>query len=323
MRTSRPQHGAALLTAMLTVTLVATFSATALWQQWRSAEVEAAERARSQQTWVLTGALDWARLILREDALTSPIDHLSEPWALPLQEARLSSFLAFDKNNTDDSPDVFLSGQISDLQARMNVLNLVNDGRLSESALLAFGRLFALLNLPQSQLAALADNLRLAINAESPQAWASLPPQRIEQLTWLGLPEQTLGILKPHITLLPVRTALNLNTASAEVIHASVPQLDMTQARRLVQARANRHFSTLEDALKEAGVPLEQANNGQLGVASRFFEIRGRLRLAQSTVQEHSIVERQDQDVKVLWREREVVYADTGSPSNSNASYSQ
>ena len=30
------QRGAALLTAMLTVTLVATFAAAALWQQWRA-----------------------------------------------------------------------------------------------------------------------------------------------------------------------------------------------------------------------------------------------------------------------------------------------
>ena len=40
------QAGVALLTAMLTVTLVATFAAAAMWQQWRGIEVEAAERAR-------------------------------------------------------------------------------------------------------------------------------------------------------------------------------------------------------------------------------------------------------------------------------------
>ena len=74
---------------MLTVALVATFSAAALWQQWRSTEVEAAERARVQSSWVLTGALDWARLLLREDGRTAGLDHLGEPWAVPLQEARL------------------------------------------------------------------------------------------------------------------------------------------------------------------------------------------------------------------------------------------
>ncbi|MEY2953604.1 MAG: hypothetical protein RLZZ401_1691, partial [Pseudomonadota bacterium] len=36
------QRGAALLAAMLTVTLVASLASAALWQQWRSVEVEAA-----------------------------------------------------------------------------------------------------------------------------------------------------------------------------------------------------------------------------------------------------------------------------------------
>ena len=67
MRYRHRSRGAALLTAMLTVTLVATFAAAALWQQWRSVEVETAERDRLQAAWVLSGALDWARLILRED----------------------------------------------------------------------------------------------------------------------------------------------------------------------------------------------------------------------------------------------------------------
>ena len=43
----RTRHtGAALLTAMLTVALVATLASAALWQQWRGLEIETAERAR-------------------------------------------------------------------------------------------------------------------------------------------------------------------------------------------------------------------------------------------------------------------------------------
>ena len=71
------QRGAALLAAMLTVTLVATFAAAALWQQWRAVEVETAERAQLQSAWILVGALDWSRLILRVDAITGGADHLA------------------------------------------------------------------------------------------------------------------------------------------------------------------------------------------------------------------------------------------------------
>lgn len=302
----RPQQGAALLTAMLTVTLVATFAATALWQQWRGVEVEAAERVRSQQAWMLTGALDWARLILREDARTSQIDYLSEPWSLPLQEARLSSFLALDTNHTDDVPDVFLSGQITDLQSRMNVLNLVVGGKISEPARLAFGRLFALMGLPESLLDVLTQNLKLAGDAGENHVSAPLPPQRIEHLTWLGLPTQTLHILKPYITLLPVQTPVNLNTASAEVIYASVPGLDMEQTQRLVNARASTHFNTVTEAFRNAGILLNPSDASQLSVSSNFFEVQGRLRMSQHQVQERTVVERQGLNLKVLWRQREV-----------------
>ena len=113
----KQQRGAAILTAMLTVVLVATLAAATLWQQWRGVEVEAAERARVQSAWVLTGALDWARLILREDARKGGADYLSEPWAVPLAQARLSTFLAADRSDAleaEAQQDAFLSGQITD-----------------------------------------------------------------------------------------------------------------------------------------------------------------------------------------------------------------
>lgn len=301
------QQGAALLTAMLTVTLVATYAATSLWQQSRGLEVEAAERARSQQAWVLIGALDWARLILREDARTSQIDHLSEPWALPLQESRLSSFLSLDSGEAEQADEVYLSGQISDLQARLNVANLVLDGRISEPDLQAWQRLYTRLHLPEPELATFAQNLLQASTPAQATASARLPPQRVEHLLWLGLSPQSLAILKPYITLLPVRTPLNLNTASAEVIHASLPGLDMAQAQRLVEVRTSAAFRSVVDGLRDTGVRPERLSAGAFGISSRFFEIQGRLRLGSTTVRELSLVERQDQDVRVLWRQREVL----------------
>lgn len=304
MKTPPAQSGAALLTAMLTVTLVATFAATALWQQSRSLDVEAAERARAQQAWVLIGALDWARLILREDLRSSQIDHLSEPWALALQESRLATFLSLDNGDTAQADEVYLSGQISDLQARLNVSNLVLDGRLSEPALQAWGRLFVLLNLPEAELATLAANLLRASDPGS--STAGLPPQRVEHLRWLGLSARSLATLLPHITLLPVRTPVNLNTASAQVLQASLPGLALDQAQRLVQRRSSAAFRSVGEALRDTGIAMEQIAAGTLSVSTRFFEIEGRLRLGATTVREISLVERQDQEVRILWRERAV-----------------
>jgi general secretion pathway protein K len=306
------QRGAAILTAMLTVTLVATFAATALWQQWRNVEVESAERTRTQMAWVLTGALDWARLILREDGRTSQVDHLSEPWALPLSEARLSSFLAVDKNNTDDTMEAFLSGQITDLQGLLNVTNLVQDGKPSPADIKVFGRLFKALNLPPAQLDTLVDSL---ISAGSPSAGAAgttgsmspgqFMPTRFDQLAWLGVPDTTLQALAPYVTLLPARTTLNLNTAPVPVLVAALPGLDAGQAQQMVARRALAHYETVAEGLKATGISTEKIDSAPFGVATRYFVVRGQLRIGDTTVQEMSLIERQGTDVKVLWRKRE------------------
>jgi general secretion pathway protein K len=298
---------------MLTVTLVATLAVAALWQQWRSVEVEAAERSRVQSAWVLTGALDWARLILREDARAGGADYLSEPWSVPLQEARLTTFLAADRNNTSDTDaagmqEAFLSGQITDLQSRMNLLNLIDNGKLSEVEMLAFGKLFELLGLPPQQLATLADNLRLASIDPRTDAsigpFAPLLPQQLEQTAWLGLPRATAVALSPFVTVLPIRTPVNLNTAPPEVIYAMIPALEMADAQRLVRSRGESHLRTLTDANELVLALQGQLSDTRHSVVSRFFEVRGRLRLDQLVVEERSVLQRDGLEVKTLWRER-------------------
>jgi general secretion pathway protein K len=303
------QRGAALLAAMLTVALVATFAAGALWQQWKSIEVEGAERQRTQARWLLTGALDWARVILREDARAgntgAPSDHLAEPWAVPLQEARLSSFLSALPDGTGASVDetklaqqVLLSGQISDLQGRLNVTNLLQGDQLDATTVIAFQRLFDALGLPPAQLSLLTQGLAAAQrkNETSP-----LMPQRVSQLTWFGLTPQTLNILSPHITLLPTRTPINVNTASIQVLYASVPGMSLSDAQRLVQQRERQHWATLDAFQKALGRSINLSD--AFSVSTKFFEVTGRLRMPQTVLQERSLVQREMQDLKVLWRE--------------------
>jgi general secretion pathway protein K len=332
------QAGAALLAAMLTVTLVATFAAAALWQQWRSVEIETAERARVQAAWILTGALDWSRLILREDGRAGGPDHLGEPWAVPLNEARLSSFLAVDKNASDTEREAFLSGQVIDLQSRLNVMNLV--GASSTPAVAAFSRLFAQLGLPSDQVMALKTSLESAMpervapppTSQPPALAASAPapipipppvpsptppvnptgllmPERIDQLAWLELPRQTLTVLAPYVTLLPQTTPVNLNTASLEVIYASTPKLDMADAQRLVAARERKPFSTLAEANQQlGGAEVSLFSEPAHSVSSQFFEVTGQLRLEQTVVRERSVLQRiNGQQVTVISRDRGVV----------------
>src|SRR5262249_48397005 len=148
------------------------------------------------------------------------VDHLGEPWAVPLEEARLSSFLAADQGvSTDGGPgvmDAFISGQISDLQARLNINNLANPQNTAD--LDAFQRLFQNLGLSQTELSQLVDNLRIAVAAAnvSPAAPnAPLLPQTVDQLVWLGVSPETAAALQPFVLVMSARqaTTVNINTA--------------------------------------------------------------------------------------------------------------
>ena len=316
-------RGAALFAAMLTVSLVAMLAAGAVWQQWRTVEVESTERQHAQAQWLLLGALDWARVILREDARSgnpdAPTDHLAEPWAIPLREARLSTFLSANSNSSaggstgttdnsgilsnstsDDSlaQQVYLSGQISDLQARMNVTNLLQGSQIDLKSLQAFERLFEALNLPITQLNTLAQGL---VAAQQQKDGAPLMPQRVSQLTWVGLTPQNLVTLTPYITVLPNRTPVNLNTAPTVVLYASVAGLSLSDANRLADQRAQNPWSGLEAFQKAAGKPVSV--DGTHSVNSRFFEVVGRLCMPATSLLERSVVQRDQVDVKVLWRE--------------------
>ncbi len=314
------QRGAALLLAMLVVTLVATLASAALWQQWRATTIEAAERQRAQAGWILTGALDWARLILREDARgnrnSGNADHLGEPWATPLEEARLSSFLAADKNNnTDDMLQAFLSGEVIDLQSRINFMNVLRQSgqgtqkkfEVSEPDREALVRLYQDLGLVESELsAAIAELVRtsnLAENDPLPSA-SALVPIKFAQLAWLGISPASLAALEPHLTVLPTRTTLNVNTASQQALSASIPGLDAARAQRLVSERGRNPFKTLGEAVQLLGDGAVQLSDLHHGTRSQFFEIRGRLRLDNTVIEERSLVERQDLNVSVRWRER-------------------
>jgi general secretion pathway protein K len=299
-----------MLTAMIIVVLVVTLSASMVWQQWRAVQVEMAERARSQSTWVLAGALDWTRMILREDARANiagagPVDHLGEVWATPLAEARLSTFLAADKNNTDTGPEAFLSGSIVDAQARFNVTNLVmasNITKLNLDELAIFDRLCQNLGAGPTVALQIANGMKNAMGQTNSEN-ASLLPRSVAQLSWLGVDSTQLALLAPYVVVLPQVTTINVNTASAEVLVAAIVGNDAATAQRLVQYRQRVPFKTQGEFAQQ--VPSLTVPNSSLSVNSNFFVVQGRLRLNERVLEETSLINRVSaNEITVVHRER-------------------
>ena len=302
----RHQRGAALLTAMIIVTLVATLAAAMVWQQWRAVQVEAAERARAQSAWILSGALDFAKMILREDGRGSngrQFTALTEPWATPLAEARLSTFLAVDKSNADDGPEAFLSGDISDAQARYNLGNLVSGGKIVPLEIATLERLCQTVGIESGIAQRIATGLRDATVGTA--AAAPLQPGNVAQLTWLGIDKASVQALQPYVLLLPnaAQTPVNVNTASPEVL-AAVVNIDLATATNLVQVRQRTPFKTVDAFMTQAGSTASATTN-VLAVRSSYFEVRARLRLSDRVLVERTLLNRlADYNSKIVYRER-------------------
>jgi general secretion pathway protein K len=310
------QRGAALLTAMIIVTLVATLATAMIWQQWRAVQVESAERARVQSAWILAGALDFAGLILKETVKPNKPTTLSDPWATPLAEARLSSFLAADKAAADDGPEAFLSGDIGDAQARYNLNNLVVPKATPEQTqreIETLQRLCQAVGIESSVALRIATGLHDATGSPTGagvSAAAPLQPATVAQLAWLGVDDRSLHALQPYVVLLPAGTPVNVNTASKEVL-AAVTGLDLATAESLVQQRQRTPFASV--TLFNSTTPGAPAD-ARLAVRTKYFAGRGRLPTADRVLVERSLVElvAPTNVIKVLHRERESSL-DTGS----------
>lgn len=330
---SRHRRGAALLTALIIVALVATLGAGMMWQQWRAVQVEAAERSRTESRWLLVGALDFTRLILREDAKNGGPDHFGEPWATPLMESRLSSFLAADKQNTDDGPEAFLSGVVTDMQSRYNLRNLVDaNGQVSPDDVQILARLFDFIGVAPALASTLAVSIQQSVLASSigpaggsgglpqgaglPQLSSNPPlmPETIAQLTWLGVDRYTVDKLKPFVILLPQSTPINLNTARKEVIAAVIPGLDLAGAERLVQVRQNKPLQDAQDAVTILNLRTPISPD-RAGVSSNYFELRGRIRLEDRVVDQRYLVERRLLDIITLQQERSAGLESSAAPT--------
>jgi len=295
----RRDAGAALLAALLIVTLVATLAAGSVWRQWRQFETERAQRVDQQNKWLLLGLQDWAKVMLREDARAGPVDHLQESWARP----RHVLPLPLRAENLESLPEnVEMVLVITDLQSRLNVNNLVDDVVVSEEAVRAFRKLFHLLALPDSELDALVDNLRRS--RRMADGAGPFPPKRLEQLIWFGLSARSLDALRPHVALLPERTPLNLNTAGPEVIYAGVPELEWDQVRRLVQERTLHPFASVDQAMQAAGLAAVPVDAVSVSTGSRYFEAIGSLQQSQLSSHERWMMLRDSDEVTTLAHER-------------------
>lgn len=311
LRRPNSQRGVAVITALLLTTLAVTIVGSLFWQQQVQVRSIENQRLQLQKQWILRGALDWTRLILREDKrISGGVDHLGEPWAVPLAETRLDQYV--EKERAGEVPDAALSGGIMDANARFNLRNILPKGAPEPKAeeVAAFARLLTNLQLNPALAKATATLMASAqtkpkdAGSPSSSVEASSPrPMSIEHVDDLlavpGFTPEILAKLRDYVIVLPKDTPININTAPAEVLSAKIDKLTLADAMALVSARQRKAFTRREDLVLPPSV---DPSGVQVAYGSEYFLINGNVRLNRAGMEMQALMHRAaNGNTTVLW----------------------
>jgi general secretion pathway protein K len=303
------QRGVAVIIALLLTTLAITIVASLFWQQQVQVRSIENQRLQLQTQWILLGALDWAGLILREDAKYSTVDTLDEPWAVPLADTRLDQYV--ENGSADgDIAGATLSGSISDAQARYNLTNLCTNGTIDPGEVAAFGRMLSNAHLDPSLAQATADAMAAAQriasgNAENGANQAGPLPMNLTQVDDLlavpGFTPEILDKLKDFVIFLPSATPINVNTAPAEVLAARIGSLSLSDAAELVVNRKTASFRDVADfSNRFQGKPLAVPSK-QLSVTTNYFLVNGKVRMSRAGLDVQALLARSGAGTSLIW----------------------
>ena len=342
------QRGVAVVTALLLTTLAVTIVASLFWQQQVQVRSIENQRLQLQKQWILRGALDWARLILRENARLAQNDTLDQPWAVPLQDTRLDQYVENNRADTEAS-DATLSGRMVDAQSMYNLNNLAANGVPAPKEVKIFARLLGNLRLNPS----LAQDVAVMVAASAARQGAVPPgpadpaqPQALDPTTGLplasdgsgrqpqtpapappvvapagppmlamtqvedllavpGFTPEAVEKLRDLVIFLPqAGTQVNVNTASPEVLAAVIENISASDAAVIVATRSRASFRNIGDlALNLPGIPSVGGSN--LGVASDYFLVNGKVRLDRASLQIQALIKRSGRGptpkTQVIW----------------------
>ena len=297
------QRGVAIVMAMSVVALAAIATTAMMTTQSTWSRESELEVNHAQAQVMLQAGVDWARAVLSDDRRLNNVDHLKEPWALRLPPMPV------------DNGE--LAGYIEDQQGAFNLNNLITGEKVSVVQLARFRRLLSLLGLPITLASSLADWLD-ADNDPQPNGGAedeyylSLQPPYLaanrlmtdvsELALVRGFNDQVRERLNPFVSALPANTAVNVNTASPEVLSAVIEGLDLDAARALVAQRERAYFRDSSDFLSRLPRGIEIAGN-DFKVSSDYFVGRVRVTIGGAEARGMALLVRTDVGwPAIVWR---------------------
>ncbi len=304
MTSAAKNRGVALITVLLVVAL-ATTAAVAMSSR-QHIDIRRTENTLfiGQAAEYLYGVELWSQQILAKDRQDNKTDDNSEAWATRLPPLPIEGG--------------YVSGQLEDLQGRFNLNNLQQGKEAGKREQARLRRLLAQLEINSGLINILLDwidsdqEARFPEGAEDGYYLTLQPPYRAanrllqsssELMLLKDMTQKKFNKLKPFITTLPQITAINVNTASVEVLMSLADNLSLTDIQALVKKRKDKPYAKIEDFLAEKAFVAKNIPAAGLSVSSNFFMLHAETGIGTLIQHRTCLLERSDKGkVKTLMR---------------------
>jgi len=306
--------GVALITALLVVTLATILTVGMISRQQfdirRTANLQQLEQARlyhmaveDHATPVLKRYWDEIEFISREEFETftalSPLGYQEE-----IEGGALDVSLTFA------------------VQGRFNINNLVKNGKMDDKRVVQFRRLLNILEIEDMPVDAIIDwldsdqQVTYPDGAEDGEYLGFEIPYRSanramvdssELLLIKGISQESFDKLRPHISVLPEGSKINVNWMESEQLMALHAEISKEDAEALITTRTDNAYETISQFLQQdalAGIAIEEDG---LTVSNDYFMLHTTIQIDRLTRRYRTLLKRADVDhVTVFKRSREL-----------------
>jgi len=281
------QRGIALITAVLVVAIAAVIATSMMSRQNFDTRRTANIIHQDQAIAYALGAEYWAAVELSRDAQQNNVDHLQENWAYDLPPLPIDGG--------------FVNGKIEDLQGRFN-LNSVLDPLQAER----FARLCLALNVDPDFIPALQDwidgDTEVREQGAEDETYTRMdPPYRAangfladtsELLLVRGVSVQEYNALTFYITALPAGSAINVNTASPQLLQSLTRDVAVPDIERIIGMRAGAPYQDIEYFVADEAFAGREISEEYLSVGSQYFLLTADVLLGDSPLTLQSVLYR-------------------------------
>jgi general secretion pathway protein K len=238
------------------------------------------------------GVEDWARGVLMKDMKKNEFDGLTDLWGKPLPKTEILGGE--------------VEGAITDLQGRFNLNNLMRNGEPDPKSGKQFERLLTALGLKAELAQTLIDWMVKTRVKEEGEHKVFAPFADISELRELeSLEDEQYQALVDHVTALPERTAINVNTATVAVMASFFQQQGLEQAKGTVEQVKTNPFETLDAVRGDGAMNGLAVPDDAIAVSSHYFMVTGKAHIVGLHAHLSSLLQRDSSiGVRVFARQR-------------------